>query len=156
VPAAEQVAAARDTQSLARRAAAELRRCARRETSRLSHRERAVAFMCGVMCMTKICLPRVAFILVALSLVACSERFELSADTLGRAVRDAGFPCEGAVGATELKGDIWRVGCGGGSTYIASVLESGDICVDPMPIGDVGPVFQELDENRCAPNVKAH
>jgi hypothetical protein len=95
-------------------------------------------------------------LIVALSLVACVERTELSADTLGRAVRDAGFPCEGAAGARELGIDSWRVACGDGSTYIASVLESGDICVDPMPIGDVGPTSQEVDANRCAPNVKAH
>jgi hypothetical protein len=96
-----------------------------------------------------------ALSVAALSLVACIERRELSADMLGRAVRDAGFSCEGAVGASELEVDVWRVACGGGSTFIASVLASGHICVDPMPIGDVGPVFQELDENRCAPNVKA-
>jgi hypothetical protein len=105
--------------------------------------------------MTQIYLTRSTFILFALSLVACVERTELSADTLGRAVRDAGFPCEGAVGAGELGIDTWRVACGDGSTYIASVLEGGDVCVDPMPIGDVGRTFQELDENRCAPNVKA-
>lgn len=97
-----------------------------------------------------------ATLVVTLSLVACVERAELSADTLGRAVRDAGFPCEGTAGARELGIDSWRVACGDGSTYIATVLESGDICVDPMPIGDVGPISQEFDENRCAPNVKAH
>lgn len=96
-----------------------------------------------------------ATLIVSLSLVACVERTELSADTLGRAVRDAGFPCEGTAGARELTIDSWRVACGDGSTYIASVLESGDICVDPMPIGDVGPTSQGFDENRCAPNVKA-
>jgi hypothetical protein len=96
-------------------------------------------------------------LMVSLSLVACAERAEVSEDTLGRAVRDAGFPCEGTAGARELGIDSWRVACGDGSTYIATVLESGDICVDPMPIGDVGPVSQERDdENRCAPNVKAH
>ena len=105
--------------------------------------------------MTRIRFTPAAFIWAQLSLVACVDSAELSVDTLGRAVRDAGFPCEKAVGAAELGMDTWRVACEDGSTYIASVLESGDICVDPMPIGDVGRNFQELDENRCAPNVKA-
>lgn len=110
--------------------------------------------------MTQICITRATVGLFASSLVACTNRPELSVETLGRAVRDAGFSCERAVGAGELGIDTWRVACDDGSTYIASVSETGHICVDPLPIGDVGPVGaptrgQEVDENRCAPDVKA-
>ena len=96
-----------------------------------------------------------AALLSAALVVACVDRTEVSADTLGLAVRDAGFPCEGAVSASRLGTNTWRVACSHGSTYIASVLESGDICIDPMPLGDVAGQVQEFDENRCAPDVKA-
>lgn len=100
---------------------------------------------------------RFGSISVVLLLVACSEPNELSPDILGRAVRDAGFPCDGSVGAREMGKGNWHVACGDGSTYLATVLDTGEICVDPIPLGDApaGAAFQDLGEGRCAPDVKA-
>ncbi len=106
--------------------------------------------------MTKAPIFRAPAMTACLGLLACEQRYDLSPETLGLAVRDAGFPCESVVDAGALDEDSWRIACGGGLTYLASVLDTGDICVEPLQVGDlgVGPI-ENLTENRCAPDVKA-
>jgi hypothetical protein len=104
-------------------------------------------------------------IAASLALCGCVDPGNVTADTLGLAVADAGFPCAAVVSTSELDADSWRVACEGGLAYVATVLTTGDICVEPLAVGDflavpsLEPprpgVTQKHDlSNRCAPDVK--
>jgi hypothetical protein len=104
-------------------------------------------------------------IAASLALCGCVDRANVTPDTLGRAVADAGFPCAAVVSTSELDADSWRVACDGGLAYVATVLSTGDVCVEPLAVGDflVRPslepprpgVTQKHDTlDRCAPDVK--
>jgi hypothetical protein len=106
-----------------------------------------------------------AAIAASLALCGCVDRANVTPDTLGLAVADAGFPCAAVVSTSELDADSWRVACEGGLAYVATVLTTGDICVEPLAVGDflavpsLEPprpgVTQKHDlSNRCAPDVK--
>src|SRR5262245_44543032 len=101
------------------------------------------------------------------ALCGCVDPSNVTAETLGHAVADAGFPCESLVSASELDADSWRVACGGGLAYVATVLSTGDICVEPLAVGDflVPPTLDRPSPgvsrgdgagslDRCAPDVK--
>jgi hypothetical protein len=112
----------------------------------------------------------VSAVAMSFALCGCVDRSNVSADTLGLAVADAGFPCEDVVSSSELDAGSWRVACSGGLAYVATVLAGGDICVEPLPIGDFllglggerardraepnDPNVEPLPLDRCAPDVK--
>lgn len=75
-------------------------------------------------------------------LLGASESFRNG--TLLIAIRENGFVCSDVAGA-EHGGDPlggWRVACTGGLTYLVAVGASGQLVVEPVPVGDnftVGP-----------------
>jgi hypothetical protein len=83
---------------------------------------------------TRLALP--CSISVCLSVLGCAERTDVSPDNLGLAVRSAGIQCEEVVETEAFGTDSWRVECNSGLTYVASFLEDGGICIDPVPLGD--------------------
>lgn len=111
-------------------------------------------------------MPRAAALALATSLAVCGcvDRSNVTGEVLGLAVADAGFPCETVMSASELDVDSWRVACDGGRAYVATVLVSGDICVEPLPVGDFSIGLggarqtdrsgQPAPVDRCAPDVK--
>lgn len=64
--------------------------------------------------------------------------------SLGAAIQDVGFPCEQAIESQRTDGNAWRVACAGAATYVAFTTDDGDICIEPIVVGDLpgpDPVF---------------
>jgi hypothetical protein len=95
-----------------------------------------------------------AVLLAMPCLVACTDSARLSNETIGRVVRKVGFSCEGAVNVQALGASnrTWRVACANTETYTAAVQDNGDLCVEPLFLGDGGPAPQVLPtlQSRCA------
>ena len=91
-------------------------------------------------------------LLGTLVLAACSGEVGPSNEAIGRVLRDAGFPCEGAIGTDVLDASnkSWRVTCAGAQRYMALVEDNGNMCVQPLLLVDsVAPVPVDESPMRC-------
>ena len=81
---------------------------------------------------------RLGFFAVLLSLVGCAEHRSLSNEAFQRAIRESRLQCDTIVSAEALNSSktAWRVVCADTATYMAMVQHDGNLCVEPMPIGD--------------------
>jgi hypothetical protein len=104
--------------------------------------------------MCRITSPKSVLLLTILGLGACADDVTLSSESIGRVVRDVGYPCGGAVDAKALDAskETWRVACASADTYLAAVQANGELCVEPLPLGDGGPAPPVLPpvQPRCA------
>jgi hypothetical protein len=98
--------------------------------------------------------PESALLLAMMSLGACTGNVRFSDETLASVVRDVGFSCKSVVDArvSDASQATWRVACAGAETYLASVQDNGQVCVEPLLLGDGGPAPQivQSPEQRCA------
>lgn len=60
-----------------------------------------------------------------------------SRESLGAAIRDVGFQCDEVIESQKTDGNVWRVGCTEAATYMAFANDAGEICVEPVPVGDL-------------------
>ena len=94
-----------------------------------------------------------AVLLGVLFLAACSAQVGPSDKAIARVVRGLGFPCEGAIGTEALgaSNKSWRVTCANTQRYLAVVQDNGNMCIEPLLLGDVfAPARQVSLPQHCA------
>ena len=102
---------------------------------------------------------RNALVFALVGLSGCtgeSNAPDTAGEALGKAVRDAGFTCDGAASSEIVgeRGEAWRVTCANAQVYLASQEADGDLCVEPVHFVDGlggGPVI--FPEARCVSGV---
>ena len=101
--------------------------------------------------MYRITRPVSALLLSMLCLAGCTDSATLTDETIGRVVRDVGFSCEGAVDAQAVgtSETTWRIACANAETYMATLQDNGDLCVEPLILGDGGPAPIPVLPSRC-------
>ena len=100
-------------------------------------------------------LPCVAVLLLAVACTRQSANAPAPEEPLASTIRELGFQCEGITGLQEAGEGAWRVTCSGAETYTAFATAAGEVCVEPVFVGDgpgPGVAALVLPAERCTPS----
>jgi hypothetical protein len=84
----------------------------------------------------------------------CASSSVPTPETLGATIRDAGLRCGGVASAEAIaeRERTWRVTCGDARVYAATLVENGELCIEPIMAGGFsGDLTPTPPEPRCTP-----